>query len=88
MGQRASSRHRRDDDGEHDDEVDALMTRADIARYLRCSLSSVDRLRLGGDLGPATTVGRRGVRYYRSAVEAYIARNTPPHGTPGAYWTS
>jgi hypothetical protein len=61
-----------------------LMTRREVADYLRCSLSSVDRLRLGGSLGPPARVGTRSIRLYRVCVLAYVESNTPPYGTPEA----
>ena len=60
----------------------ALMTRREVAAHLRVGLSTVDRLRRAGVLGPDATVGMRGVRLYRVHVEAYVERGTPPSGTP------
>jgi len=70
---------------QHEPPPQALMTRREVAAHLRCSLASVDRLRVTGCLGPPVRIGTRGVRFYRAAVLAYIERNTPPYGTPGAY---
>jgi excisionase family DNA binding protein len=58
--------------GEHGD--DHLMTRADVAAHLRVSLSTVDRLRLAGELGTVVHVGRRAVRFHRADVLAYVKR--------------
>jgi hypothetical protein len=68
-------------DHEHDD---GLMTRAEVASHLRTSLSSVDRLRREGALGPEVkpAPGHRGVRLYRAQVASYVDTNTPAYGIP------
>lgn len=61
-----------------------LLTRGDVARVLRCSLSTVDRLLSAGTL---PSVELAGPRVRRSDLAAYVAGlpTRPAGGTPGAF---
>jgi predicted DNA-binding transcriptional regulator AlpA len=56
-------------------EVDRLLTVREVAEFLRCSKSSLDKWRLTGDGPRFVCVGSR-VRYRASEVIAFIERQT------------
>jgi excisionase family DNA binding protein len=57
-----------------------LLTAAEAARYLRCSLRTLDRERAVGNGCPFVRLGNR-IRYRRSDIDAFVAANVRGHAT-------
>ena len=57
-----------------------LLTAAEVARLLRCSLRTLDRERADGRGCPYVRIGRR-IRYRRADVEAFVAAQVRGHAT-------
>src|SRR5262245_7378823 len=55
--------------------IDPLLTVGEVAEWLRCSVSSLNKWRLSGNGPHFVYVGRR-VRYRPSAVQAFITSET------------
>jgi predicted DNA-binding transcriptional regulator AlpA len=49
-----------------------LLTEAEVARWLRVSVSSLKRLRLSGEGPPSINVSKRAIRYKRADVEEWL----------------
>ena len=54
------------------DQRETLLTASETARYLRCSLRTLDRERADGRGCPFIRIGGR-IRYRRADVEAFVA---------------
>lgn len=59
---------------------DILLTAAETARILRCSLRTLDRERADGRGCPFVRIGGR-IRYRRADVEAFVAAHVRGHVT-------
>jgi excisionase family DNA binding protein len=58
---------------------DRLMTRPEVAEYLRVSVSTVFRLQADPDNPiPEIRIGARGVRYRKSEIDAWLDANHSP----------
>jgi excisionase family DNA binding protein len=55
-----------------------LLTAAEAAKYLRCSLRTLDRERAAGRGCPFVRMGRR-IRYRREDIEAFVAAHLRGH---------
>lgn len=58
-----------------DDDVDILLTTADLARITKMSIGYFEDLRRKGDGPKFIRVGKRGVRYPRRDFETWLAEN-------------
>jgi|SoiMetStandDraft_2_1073263.scaffolds.fasta_scaffold279825_2 predicted DNA-binding transcriptional regulator AlpA len=66
--------------------LDPLLTVAEVAELLRCSVSSLNKWRLSGDGPKFVYVGRR-VRYRPADVTAYVVTQTRASTSEGALAT-
>ena len=62
------------------DPRETLLTARETARYLRCSLRTLDRERADGRGCPFIRIGGR-IRYRRADVEAFVAAHVRGHVT-------
>jgi excisionase family DNA binding protein len=62
------------------DPRETLLTACETARYLRCSLRTLDRERADGRGCPFVRIGGR-IRYRRADVEAFVAAHVRGHAT-------
>jgi excisionase family DNA binding protein len=53
-----------------------LLTEAQVARLLTVSLSTMKRLRRAGDGPPFVRISKRGIRYRRADVDAWLSRRS------------
>jgi excisionase family DNA binding protein len=61
------------------DRRETLLTAGETARYLRCSLRTLDRERADGRGIPYVRIGAR-IRYRRADVEAFVAAHVRGRG--------
>lgn len=60
--------------------MEELLTAAETAQILRCSLRTLDRERAVGNGCPFVRLGGR-IRYRRSDIDAFVAANVRGHAT-------